>query len=124
MTLDRVEDLLSGFKQMLAFLVDDLVHNKKEMEALGIYTRNELQGYVKPETEKELSTVVYDRDKDTSIPQQGELAPVSQPVTDYCQLPGHVNIKMIDTDEDCKDMEELLDEPFIGVDSEWRPELT
>ena len=69
MTLDRVEDLLSGFKQMLAFLVDDLVHNKKEMEALGIYTRNELQGYVKPETEKELSTVVYDRDKDTSIPQ-------------------------------------------------------
>lgn len=68
MTLDRVEDLLSGFKQMLAFLVDDLVHNKKAMEALGIYTRNELAGYVRPDTEKELEGVVYDKEKDTSIP--------------------------------------------------------
>ena len=54
---------------MLAFLVDDLVHNKKLQEALGIYTRNELAGYVRPDTEKELQGVEYDRDKDTSIPQ-------------------------------------------------------
>jgi hypothetical protein len=54
---------------MLAFLVDDLVHNKKIMEALGIYTRNELAGYVRPESDKELTGVVYDREKDTSIPQ-------------------------------------------------------
>ena len=42
MTLDRVEDLLSGFKQMLSYLVEDLVQNKRENEAFGIMTRNQL----------------------------------------------------------------------------------
>ena len=40
MTLDRVEDLLSGFKQMLSYLVEDLVHNQKTNEAFGIMSRN------------------------------------------------------------------------------------
>lgn len=42
MTLDRVEDLLSGFKQMLSYLVEDLVQNKRDNEAYGIMTRNQL----------------------------------------------------------------------------------
>jgi predicted transcriptional regulator len=42
MTLDRVEDLLSGFKQMLSYLVEDLVQTERENEAYGIMTRNEL----------------------------------------------------------------------------------
>ena len=43
MTLDRVEDLLSGHKQMLAFLVEELLQRDKLMEAKGIYLRNRLQ---------------------------------------------------------------------------------
>ena len=42
MTLDRVEDVLSGFKQMLSYLVEDLVHNNKTNEAYGIMQRNQL----------------------------------------------------------------------------------
>lgn len=43
MTLDRVEDLLSGHKQMLAYLVEELLQRDKVMEAKGIYLRNRLQ---------------------------------------------------------------------------------
>lgn len=86
---------------MLAFLVDDLIQNKKEMEALGIFTRNELEGYVKPETQKGLENVVYDVTKDTSMPQVGEFAPVCKPTEDYLVMPDSVMIEWIDTDEDC-----------------------
>ena len=67
MTLDRVEDLLSGFKQMLSYLVEDLVHNQRDMEAFGIMTRNGLQSYVRQDTLTKLEKVVYDPTKDTSV---------------------------------------------------------
>lgn len=86
---------------MLAFLVDDLIQNKKEMEAQGIYTRNDLEGYVKPETAKLLPSIVYDVTKDTSMPQIGEFAPVCKPTEDYLQMPDSVMIEWIDNDEDC-----------------------
>ena len=40
LSLDRVEDLLSGFKQMLSYLVEDLTFKNKEMEAMGIMKRH------------------------------------------------------------------------------------
>ena len=40
MTLDRVEDLLVGFKQMIGYLVEDLMHKGKPIEAKGIMLRN------------------------------------------------------------------------------------
>jgi len=49
MTLDRVEDLLSGFKQMLSYLVEDLIHKGKPMEAKGICLRNNIETYVRPD---------------------------------------------------------------------------
>lgn len=67
MTLDRVEDLLSGFKQMLSYLVEDLVQNKRENEAFGIMTRNQLQSHIKPETMARLAAHNYDPKHDTSM---------------------------------------------------------
>ena len=49
---------------------------------------------------------------------------MSQPASDYLQLPEHVKLEWIGTDEDVPKLEALLEEPLIGVDSEWRPELT
>lgn len=40
MSLDRVEDLLSGLKPMLAYLVEDLVFKGKLNEAKGVSERN------------------------------------------------------------------------------------
>jgi len=36
LTLDRIEDLLSGIKQMLGYFVEDLAHKNKINEAKGI----------------------------------------------------------------------------------------
>jgi hypothetical protein len=47
LTLDRIEDLLSGFKQMISYLVEDLAFKKKEMEAIGIMRRNEVESYLR-----------------------------------------------------------------------------
>ena len=49
MSLDRVEDLLSGIKQMLSYLVEDLVHKGKMHEAKGIMLRNKVESHVRPE---------------------------------------------------------------------------
>ena len=42
LTLDRIEDLLSSHKQMLAYLVEDLFYRNKMMEAKGIFLRHRL----------------------------------------------------------------------------------
>ena len=47
LSLDRVEDLISGFKQMLAYLVEDLCFNKKLNEAKGIMIRNNVENYIR-----------------------------------------------------------------------------
>ncbi len=43
MSLDRIEDLFSGFKPMLAYLVEDLVFKGKINEAKGVVLRNNLE---------------------------------------------------------------------------------
>ena len=42
MSLDRIEDMLSGFRPMLAYLVEDLVFKGKINEAKGVVIRNNL----------------------------------------------------------------------------------
>lgn len=39
-------------------------------------------------------------------------------------MPAHVKLEWIGNDEDVPKLEALLEEPMIGIDSEWRPELT
>ena len=109
---------------MLAYLVEDLVHNKRDMEAFGIMTRNGLQSYVRQDTLTKLEKVAYDPSKDNSVAQQGEFSPVCRPVEDYLSLPKEVKLEWIGSEQDVPKLEQLLEEPFIGVDSEWRPELT
>ena len=109
---------------MLSYLVDDLVHNKRDNEAMGIMTRNGLQAYVRQDTLTKLEGFVYDPSTDTSLESEGHYGSVCQPASDYLQMPAHVKLEWIGTDEDVPKLEALLEEPLIGVDSEWRPELT
>jgi len=124
LSLDRVEDLISGFKQMLAYMVEDLAHNKKWNEAVGVMRRNDVENYVRQEVREELATVEYDQAKDSSLFEYDEFEPLSKPMESYMKLPEHVKVEWIGTDDDVPKLAALLEEPLIGVDSEWRPELS
>ena len=87
-------------------------------------THNQLQSFLKPETIAKMAQYNYDPQRDTSMSQEGEFAPVSQPITDYLVLPESVKVEWIGTEADVPKLEALLAEPLIGVDSEWRLELT
>ena len=60
MTLDRIEDLLSGFKQMLSYLAEDLVQKGKIQEAHGIYLRNQLENFVRADVLPKITSNEYD----------------------------------------------------------------
>jgi len=60
LSLAKVEDLLSGFKQMLSYLVEDLTFKKKIMEAVGIMKRNQIENYINPESYNILKDIEYD----------------------------------------------------------------
>jgi hypothetical protein len=40
------------------------------------------------------------------------------------KLPNHVNLHWIGNDNDVHLLKLLLEEKYIGIDSEWRPEIT
>lgn len=50
MSLDRIEDLLSGFKSMLSYLVEDLVFKGKPNDAKGVCIRHDLFETIRPST--------------------------------------------------------------------------
>lgn len=41
----------------------------------------------------------------------------------FMNLPEEVKVEWVSTEEDISKMDQLLDEPYIGVDSEWRPSV-
>jgi len=109
---------------MLGYLVEDLCHKGKKQEAIGIMLRNGVDTHIRPETLAELKTVQYDQNKDTSLQKHDSFGPLSQPASEYIKLPEHVKVTFVHTEQDVAKLEVLLKEPFIGVDSEWRPQLT
>lgn len=124
LTLDRIEDLLSGFKQMLSYLAEDLIHKNKMQEAKGIFLRNQLEGFVRPDVQEKMNTVEYEEAKDSSLNGYDEFEQLSRPKEDYITLPEFVKVQWVGTEEDVQKMEVLLQDEFVGVDSEWRPQLT
>jgi polyhydroxyalkanoate synthesis regulator phasin len=60
MSLDRIEDLFTGFKNMLSYLVEDLVYKGKMNEAKGVVLRHNLNEHIRPTTKESLADVVYD----------------------------------------------------------------
>jgi hypothetical protein len=63
--------------------------------------------------------VHYDPTKD--IVKEDIFGPLS--AGDYIKLPEHVKVEWVGTIEDIEKLDKLHSEPFIGVDSEWRPSM-
>jgi len=61
---------------------------------------------------------------DTLI-RQDTFSSVSTPAKDFVSFPGgkakKVQVEMIATDEDIAKLDDLFGQPFVGVDTEWKP---
>ena len=69
-----------GFNQMLGYMVQDLTHKEKTIEAKGIFIRNNLERYVRKDIKEVLKDVVYDEEKDTSLNKDDPLGPLTKPI--------------------------------------------
>ena len=122
--IHKAVEILSGETSMLAYFVESLFHAKKKQEALGIMVRHNLQNLLRKDIAMKLSMIVYDAAADTSIAPTCEFGPLSKPSENFLRLPDTVKVQWIGSEADVPLLEELLSEPLIGVDAEWRPELT
>jgi len=69
---------------MLAYLVEDLIHKGKLMEAKGIVLRNGIETYIRRGTvQAKLREITYDENQDSSLTMKDSFAPMSQPNSDY-----------------------------------------
>lgn len=118
--LDRIEDLFFGFKTMLSYLVEDLLHKGKANDAKGVCMRHDLFDTIRPSTREQLADIVYDPSKDEPVFDAfGPLTKTRECIT----LPEHVKVEWISSEADIPKLNQLLEEKFIGVDSEWRPSV-
>jgi hypothetical protein len=120
MSLDRIEDMFSGFKPMLAYLVEDLVFKGKMNEAKGVVIRNELDSTLREDVKEQLADVIYNKALDPAP--YDVFGPLSE--GEYIKLPEHIQVVHIAASEDIHKLDQLFEEKYIGVDSEWRPALT
>ncbi|MGZ8757729.1 MAG: hypothetical protein ACXWXC_07240, partial [Aeromicrobium sp.] len=49
--------------------------------------------------------------------------PISTPLNEFISLPDSVKVQIVSSEFDVSLLDALLEEPFIGVDLEWRPEI-
>jgi hypothetical protein len=97
MSLDKVEDMFSGFKPMLAYLVEDLVFKGKMNEAKGVVLRNDLEEVLREDVRERLSDINYNKAKDY------EPYDVFGPLTtdvECIRLPENVSVDFITKHED------------------------
>lgn len=76
-----------------------------------------------------LKEIQYDQEKDIdNYPSEGKYGPVTAPAKDqklpFMMMPEDVKVHFISTKEDLELLDGLKGEPFIGVDSEWKPTFT
>lgn len=65
----------------------------------------------------------YDPSKDFQEEEQMFFEPCSKPRLHYLRLPEDVNYAFIESEEDIDKLNNLLNQPYIGVDAEWRPNI-
>ena len=118
MSLFEIEDLFIGLKPMLCYLVEDLVHKKKINEAKGICDRHNLIDVIRADVKEEIEDIVYDPSRDKKM-REDVYGPITKGT--FMNLPQYIKVDWVATEQDIPKLDQLLDEPYIGVDSEWRP---
>jgi len=96
-----------------------LAHKGKKNEAMGLCMRNDLFDMIREDIKEDLADIVYDPKKE--VQQVDKFGPISG--DDLISLPEHVKVEWIGSPDDINKLDALLNEPYIGVDSEWRPSL-
>jgi hypothetical protein len=96
MPLEKIEDLMSGFTQMLGYLVDDLVFRGKKNEARGICERHQLFDVVRNENFQAIKDIVYDPKAD--IQTEDRFGPLTS--GEMISMPPHVKVEWVGTLED------------------------
>jgi hypothetical protein len=120
----KIEDMFQGFKSLLGYFVEDLTHKSNMNIAKGIFLRNNLSEHdVRPEIYQLIDDHQYLEAEDDSANHVDKFGPLSSPVENYKSLPEHVEVQMVERDDQVEQLDELLGEKYIGVDSEWRPSL-
>ena len=66
----------------------------------------------------------FEYDPSLEIVSEDRFGPITKPYEDFLTLPKSVKIHFIDSESNVHILDKLLDEKYIGVDSEWRPKLT
>ena len=90
-SLDRIEDLFSGFKPMLGYLVEDLIWKGKLNEAKGVCLRNDLNKVIRENIREQLADVVYNPKLEAPI--FDVFGPLSE--GNFIRLPDKVQVKFI-----------------------------
>ena len=103
----------------------------RQNEAKGIYVRNKLaekdfkNSAVSPKAAqvgRDICAWKYDKEKDWK-PINDLFEPVSHPPKDYHRMPLEAQIEFISKDKQLKALETLIDQKYVGVDAEWRPQM-
>ena len=67
MSLEKIEDLVSGDPQLMKYFVEELVNKNKLVEAFGIMKRNNLEKNISIECFDILKNVIYNEHLDESV---------------------------------------------------------
>jgi hypothetical protein len=100
-------------------------------EAKTIVQKYKLDNYItNPSLKKQLAVVKNFKEVPTELCDKVTFQPMSDDVTEgdekveFFKIPKDVKIEFISTEEDVAKLEALLDDgPWIGIDSEWRPNM-
>ena len=67
MSLEKIEDLVSGDPQLMKYFVEELANKNKLVEAFGIMKRNNLEKNISIECFDILKNVIYNEHLDESV---------------------------------------------------------
>lgn len=69
---------------------------------------------------KDIEKYTYQKNKDFK-PYEDFFEPVSLPVKEHLRIPLDLEVLFIDTEDKIKQLDNLIGQETIGVDSEWKP---
>lgn len=78
-----------------------------------------MEEFAPSELKEQMAEIKYNPNKDQRP--VDKFAPINK---ECIRLPESVKVKFVSTEEDVKELKCLVGAPFIGMDSEWKPQLT
>ena len=131
--LDKLEDLFKDDKEYLSMLCYRLF-SKRPHEAKGVFIRGELTAddFTKTniyerreklaEYGKSIEQMEYHMLEDYQV-KPDQFGPITEPIVNNLRLPDDVSVTFIGNEGDIDLLENLEGSEYIGIDSEWRPQL-